>query len=96
VAEETAALAAELESTMARVAAGERRLRLLVNQVVPAARATAEASLRSYRVGQADFRSVLAAEDARYRAELDAAMEAAEHLTHLVMLNQLLAREDDQ
>ncbi len=96
VAEETAALTAELESTMARVAAGERRLRLLVNQVVPAARATADASLRSYRVGQADFRSVLAAEDARYRAELDAAMEAAEHLTHLVMLNQLLAREDDQ
>ncbi|MBA3894379.1 MAG: TolC family protein [Gemmatimonadales bacterium] len=96
VAEETAALAAELESTRARVAAGERRLRLLVDQVVPAARATAEASLRSYRVGQVDFLNVLAAEDARYRADLDAAREASEHLTHLVMLQQLLAREDDQ
>jgi outer membrane protein TolC len=96
VAEESAALTAELESTMARVVAGERRVRLLVEQVVPAARATAEASLRSYRVGRADFLNVLAAEDARYRAELDAAMEASEHLTHLVMLQQLLAREDDQ
>ncbi|MGH7526195.1 MAG: TolC family protein [Gemmatimonadales bacterium] len=95
VAEETAALTAELRTTMARVAAGERRLRLLVDQVVPAARATAEASLRSYRVGQVDFLNVLAAEDARYRAELDAAQEAAEHVTHLVMLQQLLAREDD-
>ncbi len=95
VAEETAALTAELRTIMARVAAGDRRLRLLVDQVVPAARATAEASLRSYRVGQVDFLNVLAAEDARYRADLDAAKEAAEHLTHLVMLQQLLAREDD-
>ncbi|MBA3318525.1 MAG: TolC family protein [Gemmatimonadales bacterium] len=96
VAEETAALTAELGSIMARVAAGERRLRLLVDQVVPAARATAEASLRSYRVGRVDFLNVLAAEDARYRADLDAAREASEHLTHLVMLQQLQAREDDQ
>ncbi len=96
VAEETAALAAELQSTVARVRAGERRVRLLVNQVVPASQATAEASLRSYRVGQVDFLNVLAAEDARYRAELDAASESAEHLTHLVILQQLLAREDDQ
>lgn len=96
VAEETAALTAELEGTVARVVAGERRVRLLVDQVVPAARATAEASLRSYRVGQVDFLNVLAAEDARYRAELDAAMEASEHLTHLVMLQQLLTREDAQ
>jgi len=96
VAEESAALASELEGTMARVAAGERRVRLLVEQVVPAARATAEASLRSYRVGRSDFLNVLAAEDARYRAELDAAMEVSEHLTHLVMLHQLLAWEDDQ
>lgn len=96
VAEETAALTAELQSTRARVALGERRLRLLVDRVVPAARATAEASLRSYRVGQVDFLNVLAAEDARYRADLDAAREASEHLTHLVMLEQLLAREDDR
>ncbi len=96
VAEETAALTADLRSTLARVAGGERRLRLLVSHVVPASRATAEASLRSYRVGQVDFLNVLAAEDARYRAELDAASETAEHLTHLVMLEQLLAREDAQ
>jgi outer membrane protein, heavy metal efflux system len=96
VAEETAALRAELESTLARVAAGERRVRLLVDKVVPAARATAEASLRGYRVGQVGFLNVLAAEDARYRADLDAATEASEHLTHLIMLQQLLAREDDR
>lgn len=96
VAEETNALAAELQTTGARVAAGERRLRLLVDQVVPAARAAAEASLRSYRVGQVEFLNVLVAEDARYRADLDAAQEASEHLTHLVMLRQLLARGDDR
>lgn len=96
MAEETATLTAEVEGTMALVTAGERRVRLLVNQVLPAARATAEAILRSYRVGQVDFLNVLAAEDARYRAELDAAMEASEHLTHLVMLQQLLAQEDTQ
>lgn len=96
MAEETATLTAEVEGTMALVTAGERRVRLLVSQVLPAARATAEAILRSYRVGQVDFLNVLAAEDARYRAELDAAMEASEHLTHLVMLQQLLAQEDTQ
>ena len=96
VMEETATLSAELESTIAAVAAGERRVRLLVGKVVPAARATAEASLRGYRVGQVDFLNVLAAEDARYRAEVEAAMEASEHLTHLIMLQQLLARGDDQ
>jgi cobalt-zinc-cadmium efflux system outer membrane protein len=93
-AEETAALAAEIRSTAARVAAGERRLRLLVDQVVPAALATAEASVRHYRVGQVDFLNVLASVDAGYRAQLDAALEASEHLTHLVMFQQLLARED--
>ena len=96
VEEETVALTAELARTWARVAAGERRLQLLVHQVVPAARATAEAGLRGYRVGQVEFLNVLAAEDARYRADLDAAREASEHLTHLVMLEQLLAREEDQ
>jgi outer membrane protein TolC len=50
--------------------------------------------LRSYRVGQAPFLTVLAAEDSLYRAELEAAMVAAEHLTHLVMLQQLLEEED--
>jgi hypothetical protein len=37
---------------------------------------------------------VLAAEDSFYRAELDAVMMAAEHLTHLVILEQLLLKED--
>jgi outer membrane protein TolC len=57
---------------------------------------TTEAALRSYRVGQVDFLNVLAVEDALYRARLDAAQVAAEHLTHLVMLQQLLAQGDDQ
>ena len=93
-AEETASLRAELERVLAKVAAGERRVRLLVERVLPSARATADASRRSYRVGRVDFLSVLAAEDARYKAELDAAMAASEHLTHLVMLEQLLPRKD--
>ena len=63
-------------------------------RVVPSARATVEATLRNYRVGQVQFLTVLATEDALYRAELDAARVAAEHLTHLVMLEQLLGPED--
>lgn len=94
LAEETVAIDAELEAAQAGVSSRETRLRLLTTQVIPSARATVEAVLRSYRVGQAPFLNVLAAEDSLYRAELDAAMVAAEHLTHLVMLEQLLLRED--
>jgi outer membrane protein, heavy metal efflux system len=96
LAEETAALEADLEAARAGVASGETRLRLLTTQVIPSAWATVEAVLRSYRVGQAPFLNVLAAEDSLYRAELEAAMVAAEHLTHLVMLEQLLLPEDAQ
>ena len=96
LAEETVALEAELQALQAGVASGETRLRLLTAQVIPSAQATVEAVLRSYRVGQAPFLNVLAAEDSLYRAELDAVMVAAEHLTHLVMLEQLLLPEDAQ
>jgi cobalt-zinc-cadmium efflux system outer membrane protein len=94
LAEETVALEADVEAARAAVASGETRLRLLTTQVIPSAFATVEAVLRSYRVGQAPFLNVLAAEDSFYRAELEAAMVAAEHLTHLVMLEQLLLPED--
>jgi outer membrane protein TolC len=91
--DERAALGAELHSARAQVAAGARRLELLTGRVVPAARATVEATLRSYRVGQIEFVTVLAMEDALYRAELDAARVAAEHLAHLVTVEQLVRRE---
>ncbi len=94
LAQETVALDAELQRDLAGVASGETRLQLLTTQVIPAAEATVDAVLRSYRVGQAPFLNVLAAEDSLYRARLDAARVAAEHLTHLVMLEQLLLRED--
>jgi outer membrane protein, heavy metal efflux system len=92
--EERAALDADVSTALAGVTSGETRLRLLTTQVIPAAEATVEAVLRSYRVGQAPFLNVLAAEDSLYRAQLDAAMVAAAHLTHLVMLEQLLLREE--
>jgi outer membrane protein TolC len=94
VAEERQALGAELRSALAQVRSGEERLRLLVDKVIPAASATVDASVRSYRVGQVEFLNVIATEDALYRAELDAARVAAEHLTHLVLLEQLVSRED--
>jgi outer membrane protein TolC len=94
LADEQASLTADLRRTFAQVRSGEARLRLLVERVVPAADATTQATLRSYRVGRIEFLTVLAAEDALYRAQLDAARVAAEHLTHLVMLEQLLTRED--
>jgi outer membrane protein TolC len=96
LAEETAALEADLQGAWAGLASGEARLRLLVTQVIPSAQLAVEAALRSYRVGQAPFLNVLAAEDSNYRARLEAAMVAAEHLTHLVMLEQLLLGEDAQ
>jgi outer membrane protein TolC len=94
LAEEQAALDADLSTALAGITSGETRLRLLTTQVIPAAEATVEAVLQSYRVGQAPFLNVLAAEDSLYRAQLDAVMVAAEHLTHLVMLEQLLLREE--
>lgn len=96
LAEERAALASEIRRAQALVHSGEVRLRLLAERVVPAAQATVDATLRSYRVGQVQFLTVIATEDALYRAELDVARVAAEHLIHLVMLNQLLNREDGQ
>jgi outer membrane protein, heavy metal efflux system len=94
LAEEQAALSADLRKALALVQSGETRVGLLVGRVIPSADATAEAALRGYRVGQVEFVSVLTAEDELYRARLDAARAAADHLTHLVMLEQLLARED--
>ena len=96
LAEESAALEVDLQSAWAGLASGETRLRLLTTQVIPSAELAVEAALRSYRVGQTPFLNVLAAEDSNYRARLEAAMVAAEHLTHLVMLEQLLLREDAQ
>ena len=91
--QERATLTAELHTMTAKVKAGESRLTLLVNRIVPAARATAESSLRGYQVGTVPFTTSLAAQDALYAAELEVAEVAAEHLTHLVMLEQLVTPE---
>ncbi len=92
--EEQAALTAELERTLADARAGAIRLRLLVSSVLPLTREGVGAALRGYRTGQSDFLSVFAAVDTHYRAELEATEVAAEHLTHLVMLEQLLEPEN--
>ncbi len=91
---EEAALAQEIRAARARLASGDIRLRLLTRQVIPAAEATVEATLRNYRVGQVEFVTVLATEDVLYRARLDAARAAAEHFTHFIMLEQLVAPEE--
>ncbi len=90
---EHAALGAELERTLADARAGGVRLRLLVHSVLPLTREGVGAALRGYRTGQGDFLSVFAALDTHYHAELEAAEVAAEHLIHLVMLEQLLEPE---
>ena len=94
LADEQAALAEEIRTVRAQIRSGATRLRLLTDRVVPSAQATVDATLRNYRVGQVQFLTVLATEDALYRAQLDAARVAAEHLTHLIMLEKLLAPED--
>ncbi len=91
--QERASLTKELRTIRAKLRAGESRLTLLVHRIVPAAQAMAEASLRGYQVGTVPFATLLAAQDALYAAELEVAEVAAEHLTHTVMLEQLVAQE---
>jgi cobalt-zinc-cadmium efflux system outer membrane protein len=94
LAEDQAVLAEQIRTLRAQIRSGATRLGLLTERVVPSAQATVDATLRNYRVGQVQFLTVLASQDALYRAQLDAARVAAEHLTHLVMLEQLLMPED--
>lgn len=86
-------LTREVTETAARVHAAQQRLVLLVDGVVPTAQGTVESVLRSYQVGRAEFLTLLSVEDARYRAELEAASVAADYQTQLVMLRQLVAEE---
>jgi len=86
-------LSREVTEVAARVQASQRRLALLVDGVLPNARGTVESVLRSYQVGRAEFLTLLSVEDARYRAELEAAAVAADYQAQLVMLRQLTAGE---
>jgi outer membrane protein TolC len=86
-------LSREVAEAVARVQASQQRLALLVDGVLPTARGTVESVLRSYQVGRAEFLTLLSVEDARFRAELEAAEVAAHYLTQLVMLRQLTAEE---
>ncbi len=86
-------LSREVAEAAARVQASQQRLALLVDGVLPNARGTVESVLRSYQVGRAEFLTLLSVEDARYRAELEAAAVAADYLAQLVMLRQLTAEE---
>lgn len=99
----TAALhAAELEITRdvtqaaAQVVTGEQRLQLLMDGVVPTARSTVQSVLRTYQVGRTELLTLLAVQDALFRAELEAAAVAAEHQTHLAMLRELTAGEQSR
>jgi outer membrane protein TolC len=92
--EEEARLTQEVSEIAARATAAQRRLALLLDGVLPAARAAVESGQRSYQVGKAEFLTVLTAEDALFRAEIEAASVAAEHQTHLVMLAELTAEEN--
>lgn len=90
--EQRARLTADATSTLAQVRASEARISILVDRILPASEETVQAAIRSYRVGQGDFLSLLAAQDGLYRTELETAELAAEHFTHLVMLEQLLGQ----
>ena len=86
-------LSRDVAEAAARVQASQQRLALLVDGVLPTARGTVESVMRSYQVGRAEFLTLLSVEDARFRAELEAAEVAAHYLTQLVMLRQLTAGE---
>lgn len=86
-------LTRDVTETAARVNAAHQRLELLVDGILPASQGTVESVIRSYQVGRAEFLTLVSVEDARYRAQLDAAAVAAEYLTQLVMLRQLTTGE---
>src|SRR5438552_2497036 len=86
-------LSREVADAVAQVEALRQRLVLLVDGVLPSARGTVESVLRTYQVGRAEFLTLLSVEDARYRAELEAAQVAAEYQAQLVRLRQLTAEE---
>lgn len=86
-------LARAVAETAALAEAARRRLQLLVDGVLPAARATVESVVRSYQVGRTEFVTVIAVEDALFRAEVEAAAVAAEYQTQLAILRQLVAEE---
>ncbi len=87
-------LGREVTEAAARLEAAQQRLVLLVDGVLPTAQGTVESVLRSYQVGRAEFLTLLSVEDARYRAELEAASVAADYETQLVMLRQLTTGEN--
>ena len=86
-------LGREVTETAARLGASRERLILLADAVLPTARGTVESVLRSYQVGRIDFLTLLAVEDAAFRAELEAAAVAADYQSQLVMLRQLTGEE---
>ena len=92
--EERATLESEYEATIAEAEAGLERLRLLLDEILPSAEAARDAALRSYQAGKVDFLTVLTAGQAAFQTQLEAAEVAAEHLSHLVMLQQLSGPED--
>lgn len=89
----TVALAADIATARARIAGNASRLQLLATDALPAAEATVEAAASGYRVGQSDFLTWLAAEDALYRIRLDVAAAASEQWAAQVELRQLTAPE---
>src|SRR2546425_5453613 len=84
-------LSREVAEAAAQVEALDRRLVLLVAGVLPHARGTVESVLRSCQVGRAEILTLLSVEDARYRAELEAAQVAAEYQAQLVKVRQVAA-----
>src|SRR5712664_1493901 len=86
-------LSREVAEGAAQVEALRQRLVLLVDGVLPSVRGTVESVLRTYQVGRAEFLTLLSVEDARYRAELEAAQVAAEYQAQLVRLRQFTAQE---
>lgn len=88
-----AQLARDVAEAWARAEAARRRLELLVDGVLPAARATVESVIGSYQVGRTEFVTVIAVEDALFRAEVEAAAVAADYQLQLLVLRELTAEE---
>lgn len=91
--EARADLLAESLRLRAETARLATQLRLLQERIVPASREAAEASVRGYRAGDVDFATVLTAQDALYRAELDTARVTIDRLVLSVRVAQLHAGE---
>lgn len=93
LAEAVDALNAEITSLVAALARSRDQLVLLMDGILPQARATLASATASYRVGRVDFLTLLDAQVTLYRHELDYHRKLTDFATDLAALERAVGTE---